>query len=50
MVGFIFKNDFFEFDNQTKQQIFKANKGTKGAPTNAGIFIGEVEPLGETDK
>ena len=43
MAEFALKNNFFEFNNQIKQQIFGTAIGTKCAPTYAGIFMDKVE-------
>ena len=43
MAEFVSRNNFFEFNNQIKQQIFGTAIGTKCAPTYAGIFMDKVE-------
>ena len=43
MAEIVLKNNFFEFNNQIKQQISGAAIGTKSAPTYACIFIDKVE-------
>ena len=43
MTDFVLKNNFFEFNNQIKQQISGTAIGTKCAPTYACIFMDKVE-------
>ena len=43
MAEFVLKNNFFEFNNQIKQQISGTAIGTKFTPTYACIFIDKVE-------
>ena len=45
MTEFVFKINFFEFNNQIKQQISGTVIGTKCAPTYACIFIDKAEFL-----
>ena len=42
MADFVLKNNFFEFNNQIKQQISGTAIGTKCAPTYACIFMDKV--------
>ena len=39
LAGFVFKNNFSEFNNEIKQQIFGITNGTKFAPPYAGIYM-----------
>ena len=43
MAEFVFKNNFFEFNNHIKQQISGTAIGTKCAPTYACIFMDKVQ-------
>ena len=43
MAEFVLKNNFFEFNNQIKQQISGMAIGTKCAPTYSCIFMDKVE-------
>ena len=43
MAEFVLKNNFFEFNNQIKQQISRTVIGAKCAPTYACIFMDKVE-------
>ena len=45
MADFVLKNDFFEFNNQIKQQISGTAIGTKCDPTYACIFMDKVETV-----
>ena len=43
MAEFVLKNNYFEFNDQVKQQISGTAIGTKFAPIYACIFIDDVE-------
>ena len=43
MAKFVLKNNFFEFNSKTKQQISGTVIGTKLAPPYAGIFMDKLE-------
>ena len=43
MAEFVLKNNFFEFNNQIKQQISGTAIGAKCAPTYARIFMDKME-------
>ena len=43
MAEFALKNNFFEYDNKTKQQIFGTAIGTKFAPPYAYIFMSDLD-------
>ena len=43
MADFVLKNNFFEFNDQIKQQISGTAIGTKCAPTYVCIFIDKLE-------
>ena len=43
MAEFALKNNFFEFNNQIKQQISGTAIGTKRAPMYTYIFMDKVE-------
>lgn len=43
MAECVLKNNFFEFNNEVKQQISRTAIGTKFAPPYACIFMDEIE-------
>ena len=43
MAKFVLKNNFFEFNSRTKQQISEIAIGTKFTPPYACIFMDKVE-------
>ena len=42
-VVFVLKSNYFEFNGEVKHQIPGTAIGTKYVPTNASIFMGEIE-------